>query len=183
VGSNPTSATNKNIKIMKKALIALALILAINSIYSQDNKVIIENCTNKSQLYGPSGVICSNIDRTKWFTLKPNYLLDGDRLSCHGLIVIKSNIGGPSKKCQLVFSFSDGSKLRLKPEEESKTGNIFYFKLTELEFIILKSKKINHARYINGIDNISFQYKMGEEEKNYYVNLFTNYHIQKMYCE
>jgi hypothetical protein len=183
VGSNPTLTTNKNIKIMKKTLIALALILAINSIYSQNDRVTIDDCTNKTEIYGPSGVVCSNIDRTKWFTLKPNYQIDGNRLSCHGLIVIKSNIGGPSKKCQLLFSFKDGGRLKIKSTDESKSGNIFYFKLSELEFIILKSKKINYVRYINGIDNVSFQYKMGPDEINYYVNLFTNYNIRKINCE
>ena len=63
-------------------------------------------------------------------------------------------------------------------------GNTVYFKLTDLEFSILKLKEIETVRYINGNDFSSLQYTMvGDEERNYYTNLFNNYYIREVYCD
>lgn len=99
---------------MKKIFITLSLLIALHSSYSQSRKVVIDKCINKSEIYGPTGLICSNLNRDKWFTLIPNYRLDGGRLSMSGFLVIKLNIGSMSKEDQLFFSFKDGDKLRLE---------------------------------------------------------------------
>jgi hypothetical protein len=101
---------------MKKILLSISLLLVLNSTYSQNTKVVIDKCINKSDIYGPTGVICSNEIRTKWFTLVPNLKLDGDRLSMSGFLVIGLNIGSLSKTDKLCFSFKDGTKLRLDTE-------------------------------------------------------------------
>ena len=62
--------------------------------------------------------------------------------------------------------------------------NSVLFTLTDLEFAILKEKEIDTVRYINGNDFSSFQYTMvGDEERNYYTNLFNNYYIREVHCE
>ena len=84
----------------------------------------------------------------------------------------------------LFFSFKDGTKLRLESEGELKLDNTVYFKLSELEFSLIKLKAIKSVRYINGNDYKSLQYVMvGNKERNYYTNLFNNYHIQEVYCD
>jgi hypothetical protein len=169
---------------MKKILLTVSLLLALNSTYSQNRKVVIDKCINKSDIHGPTGVICSNIDRDKWFTLTPNVQLDGDRLSMSGFLVIRMGIGNLTKEDQLFFSFKDGSKLRLELGGELNSDNTVCFKLTDLEFSILKIKEIDTVRYINGNDFSSLQYKMvGDEERNYYTNLFNNYYIREVYCD
>ena len=169
---------------MKKILISLSLLLVLNSTYSQNREVMIDKCTNKSEVNGPTGVICSNDLRTKWFTLVPKFKLDGDRLSMSGLLVIGLNIGSLSKSDKLCFSFKDGTKLRLDTDVELTIDGCLFFKLTDFEFSILKMRDIETVRYINGIDYNSFQYIMnGNEESNYYVNLFTNYYIREVYCD
>ena len=92
-------------------------------------------------------------------------------------------IGNLSKEDQLFFSFKDGSKLRLESGGELTSDHTVYFKLTELEFTILKSKEIDTVRYINGNDFSSFQYKMVDDEKRFFVDLFTNYYIREVYCD
>jgi hypothetical protein len=168
---------------MKKVLLSISLLLALNTSYSQSRKVVIDKCINTSSIYGPTGVICSNLDRNKWFTLIPNFQLDGNRLSMSGFLVIRMGIGSMSKEDQLFFSFKDGSKLRLESGGELTLDNNVYFTLTELEFSILKMREIDTVRYINGNDFSSFQYKMVGEEINYYTNLFTNYYIREVYCD
>jgi hypothetical protein len=169
---------------MKKVLILLAFLLSSYTISSQSRKVVIDKCINKSEIHGPTGVICSNDYRTKWFTLIPIYKLDGSRLSCDGFSVIRMGIGNLSKEDQLFFSFKDGTKLRLELGGELKSDNTVYFKLTDLEFSILKLKEIETVRYINGNDFSSLQYTMvGDEERNYYTNLFNNYYIREVYCD
>jgi hypothetical protein len=96
---------------MKKVVMTLALMLSMNSAFTQ-NKAVINHCVNNSEIYSPNGVICSNENRTKWFTVTPNYKLDEDRLSCKGLVVIKSNIGDVNKTGTLVFIFKDGNKIK-----------------------------------------------------------------------
>jgi hypothetical protein len=168
---------------MKKVFITLSLLIALHSSYSQSRKVVIDKCINKSELHGPTGVVCSNIDRNKWFTLIPNFQLDGDRLSMSGFLVIRMGIGNLTKEDQLFFSFKDGTKLRLELGGELNSENIVYFKLTDLEFSILKLKEIDTVRYINGNDFSSFQYTMVGEEKTYFINLFNNYYIREVYCD
>ena len=169
---------------MKKVLLSISLLLALNSTYSQSRKVVVDKCINKSEIHGPSGVICSNLNRDKWFTLIPNYRLDGGRLSMSGFLVIKLNIGSMSKEDQLFFSFKDGTKLRLESGGSLTLDNSVLFTLTDLEFAILKEKEIDTVRYINGNDFSSFQYTMvGDEERNYYTNLFNNYYIREMFCD
>jgi len=160
----------------------LVLMLSMNSAFTQ-NKAVINHCVNNSEIHGPAGVICSNENRTKWFTLTPNYKLDGTRLFCTGLVVIKTSIGDVNKTGTLVFTFKDGNKIRLKSGIIPNIDGALYFELTELDFIILKSKEIDTVRFINGIDNVSFQYKMVGDESNYYINLFTNYTIHQEYCK
>jgi len=168
---------------MKKIFITVSLLLALNSTYSQNRKVVIDKCINKSEIYGPTGMVCSNLDKTKWFTMTPVYRLDGSRLSCDGLWVIRMDIGNLSKEDQIFLIFTDGSKLRLESGIELTSEKSIYFKLTDLEFTILKSKEIQSARYINGNDFCSFQYNMTGDEKTYFTNLFTNYYIRDVYCD
>jgi len=168
---------------MKKIFITLSLFLMLNSTYSQNRKVVIDKCINKSEIYGPTGMVCSNLNKTKWFTMTPVYQLDGNRLSCYGLWVIRMDIGNLSKEDQIFITFADGSKLRLESGIELTSEKSIYFKLTDLEFTILKSKEIQSARYINGNDFCSFQYNMTGDEKTYFTNLFTNYYIRDVYCD
>jgi len=162
---------------MKKVLLSISLLLALNTSYSQSRKVVIDKCINKSDIHGPTGVICSNFNRDKWFTLIPNFQLDGNRLSMSGFLVIRMGIGNLTKEDQLFFSFKDGTKLRLELGGELNSETTVYFKLTDLEFSILKLKEIDTVRYINGNDFSSFQYSMVGEEKTYFINLFNNYYI------
>lgn len=168
---------------MKKVLLSISLLLALNTSYSQNRKVVIDKCINKSDIHGPTGVICSNFNRDKWFTLTPNFQLDGNRLSMSGFLVIRMGIGNLTKEDQLFFSFKDGTKLRLELGGELNSETTVYFKLTDLEFSILKLKEIDTVRYINGNDFSSFQYSMVGEEKTYFINLFNNYYIREVYCD
>jgi len=168
---------------MKKVLLSISLLLALNTSYSQSRKVVIDKCINKSELHGPTGVVCSNLNRDKWFSLTPLYFLEGNRLSFDTFMVIRFGIGNLSKEDQLFFAFKDGTKLRLESGAELTSDYTVYFKLTELEFTILKSKEIETVRYINGNDFSSFQYTMVGEEKTYFVNLFNNYYIREVYCD
>jgi hypothetical protein len=177
------NAVNKISIVMKKVLLSISLLLALNTSYSQNRKVVIDKCINKSDIYGPSGLICSNLDRTKWFTMTPTYRLDGNRLYGDGLWVIRMGIGDLSKEDQIFITFTDGSKLRLESGIELTSEKSIYFKLTDLEFTILKTKKIQLARYINGNDFNSFEYSMVGEEKTYFINLFNNYYIREVYCD
>jgi hypothetical protein len=168
---------------MKKVLLTVALLLALNTSYSQSRKVVIDKCINKSEIYGPTGMICSNLNKTKWFTMTPTYRLDGSRLSCDGMWVIRMDIGNLSKEDQIFITFTDGTKLRLESGIELTSEKSIYFKLSDLEFTLLKSKEIQSARYINGNDFCSFQYNMTGDEKTYFTNLFTNYYIRDVYCD
>jgi hypothetical protein len=168
---------------MNKVLISLAVLLSSYTISSQSRKVVIDKCINKTELHGPTGVVCSNLNRDKWFTLTPLYVLDGNRLSFNTFMVIRMGIGNLSKEDQLFFVFKDGTKLRLESGGELTSDHTVYFKLTELEFAILKSKEIETVRYINGNDFSSFQYSMVGGEKTYFVNLLNNYYIREVYCD
>jgi hypothetical protein len=177
------NTVNKISVIVKKVLLSISLLLSLNISYSQNRRVIIDKCINKSELHGPTGVICSNLNRDKWFTLLPKYQLDGNKLSMSGFLVIKLNIGSMSKEDQLFFSFKDGTKLRLESGGSLTLDNSVLFTLTDLEFAILKQKEIDTVRYINGNDFSSFQYKMVDEENTYFINLFNNYYIREVYCD
>jgi hypothetical protein len=168
---------------MKKVLISLAILLSSYTVSSQSRKVVVDKCINKTEVHGPTGVICSNLNKDKWFTLTPIYVLDGDRLSMSGFVVVRLGIGSMSKEDQLFFSFKDGSKLRLESGGELTLENGIFFTLNDLEFAVLKRKEIDTVRYINGNDFSSFQYKMVGEEKTYFIKLFNYYYIREVYCD
>lgn len=169
---------------MKRFLIVLALFLLTYTVSSQNRQFVVDRCINKVQICGANGVICSNDARTKWFTLTPNLQLDGNRLSMTGFTVIRMDVGTSTQKDQLLFSFKDGSKLRLKSCKDIDVQNSVFFIVSEMEFLILKAKEIESVRYINRTDSSSFYYVMnGEDESFYYVNLFNNYYIRQVYCK
>lgn len=169
---------------MKKLLIILAIFLSTQNLSSQTRQVVVDKCINTSQVIGPPGIICSNELRTKWFTLIPSLQLDGNRLSMSGFIVIKNNIGITSEKDQLIFSFRDGTKLRLTKVKNYDSQNSAFFALTDLEFVILKSKSIKSVRYFNAVNVSSFYYaSYNEVERYYFINLFNHYYIRNVYCK
>ncbi len=138
---------------MKRFLIVLALFLLTYTVSSQNRQIVVDRCINKVQMCGANGVICSNDARTKWFTLTPNLQLDGNRLSMTGFTVIRMDVGTSTQKDQLLFSFKDGSKLRLKLCKDIDVQNSVFFIVSEMEFLILKAKEIESVRYINGTGN------------------------------
>ena len=99
------NSVNKISFIMKKVLVLLSVLLLSYTVSSQNRKVVIDKCVNKSEIHGPTGVICSNLNRDKWFTLLPILQLDGNRLSMSGFLVIRMGIGNLTKEDQLFFSF------------------------------------------------------------------------------
>ena len=129
---------------MNKVLISLAVLLSSYTISSQSRKVVIDKCINKSEIHGPTGMICSNLNKTKWFTLTPEYRLDGSRLSCDGLWAIRMDIGNLSKEDQIFIIFTDGTKLRLESGIELTSEKSIYFKLEDSIIILSRasSKKI-----------------------------------------
>ena len=153
---------------MKKTLTILLLLLSFMSNSQNPQR---EEVTSAPML------VCSNVERTKWFAMIPTFeKFDGVLLKSY-IKTMKSNIGECSKEDVLVFTFTDGRKMRIAANNEKNCDGIteLIFPLTSIDVAFLETKKLESIRYINGNDLGSFLYLLTKEDKNYFTHTLEIY--------
>lgn len=153
---------------MKKTLTIFILLLSLIS-NSQE--------TQRTEVASAPMLICSNVERIKWFAIIPTFeKFDGILLKTY-LKTMKSNIGECSKEDVLMFIFTDGKKMRISANNEKNCEGLveLIFPLTSIDVAFLETKKLESIRYINGNDLTSFVYVLTQEDKNYFVSTLSNY--------
>ena len=122
-------------------------------------------------------LICSNEERTRWFAISPVVHKSNGILIKTYLKTLKLDIGKCSKNDVLVFTFTDGKKIRISANNEKNCDGIveLNFPLNSIDVAFLETKTLSNIRYINGNDFVSFVYFSKPEDCNYFVNTFDNY--------
>lgn len=172
---------------MKKTIISALALLSITA-YSQTSKpYVIEHCIDRmtdKEYYLPSKkLICSNLEKTKGFTINPNFKRVENNLQENGLILKNVNIGNCDENDQLIFLFDDDSKITLKSWNKFNCDGNAYFDLSNEDFNSLNSKLIKTIRFVNGFKNDTFTYNLKTIEKDFFVNVYSNHIIKEVNCD
>lgn len=156
---------------MKKLLTIILLLLTFISSNAQETK------KDRNETITAPMLICSNLERDKWFAIIPTFeKFDGVVVKTY-LSTLKLNIGECSKDDALVFIFTDGRKIKIYANNEKRCDGIVEvkFPLNSIDVAFLETKTLESVRYINGNDFVSFIYFSKKEDCNYFVNTFGNY--------
>lgn len=171
---------------MKKTIISALALLSISA-YSQIKKpYVIEHCkdamTDKEYYLPSKKLICANPEKTKGFTIVPNFKKVNNELEQNGLILANVNIGSCDENDQLIFLFEDDSKITLTSWNKFNCDGNAYFNLTDEQFDALGSKLIKTIRFVNGYKYETFTQTLKITDKNFFINCFSNYVIKEVNC-
>lgn len=153
-----------------KTTLIILLCLPCMAFYSQ--KPVTEKSTEKSVVQSKKLLICSNEERTEWFSILISYRKNTKTRMIDCLKVIKSNIGTSKNrgKDSMVFSLDDNTSITLKARSVMLEDSTIEFNLSNKDLDALFVKSVISIRYINGTDYKSMVYKMVGDEKLFFYN-------------
>jgi hypothetical protein len=172
---------------MKKLLFAFMITLSLNALSQEKtNQFIINHCkdkmTDKEYYLVEYKLICSNAEKTKGFTITPSFKAVNGVMVNNGFICKNVNIGNCDEKDSLIFLFDDDSKMTITQWNKFNCQGNVYFDLTDSELKQLSTKKVNAIRFTNGSTYDSLTYSLQNSEKDYFINVYTNYKIVEIDC-
>jgi hypothetical protein len=166
---------------MKKLFILL--ILGISHITSAQSEFVVEHCADKSIFQSSKGLICSNDLKTKWFSMIPTYLSSTTKPIPNGFSLIKLNIGKSTKNDKLIIRFEGNKTVVLKAYDVIPDyGGIIMFYANISDIYVFKNHPIKSIKYLNGDDGQTFTYYPNDNEKTFFLNLFTKFVIKDVKC-
>jgi len=170
---------------MKLLLMTLMMFVNMNIISQNSTQYVIKKCITDKSFQPTNGIICSDESRMKWFMILPIYSSNKEYPTPSGFSVIKSGIGSCSKNDLLVITFTDHSRIILRSTNvdlSCDTWTKFTADASDLKQLELKS--IDTIRYVNGNEMKSFVYYMkNDKEKDFFINVYTNFIIKPDYCK
>jgi hypothetical protein len=173
-------------KKMKKTIISAFALLSISAFSQTKKPFIIEHCkdnmTDKEYYLSSKKLVCANAEKTKGFTITPNFKKVDDDISDNGLILLNVRIGNCDENDQLIFLFEDDSKITLTSWNKFNCEGDAYFQTTDEEFKFLSSKLIKSIRFVNGYKYDTLTYNLKSTEKDFFVNAYNNYEIKEVSC-
>jgi hypothetical protein len=120
----------------------------------------------------------------KWFMLLPMFDTVKEKPVFSGFSVVKSGIGTCSKNDLLVIMFTDHTRTILRSVNLNLECETWIeFNTNSYVTTMLQTKKIDAIRYVNGNELKSFVYYLNAEEKNYFIDAFSNYKIESVNCK
>jgi hypothetical protein len=181
-----TKIKNKNKKIMKKLLLNLALLISLSAFSQTSKPFTIEHCkdkmTDKEYYFPEKKLICANVEKTKGFTISPNFKADNGTMSNAGFICKNVNIGSCDENDSLIILFEDQSKITLNSWNKFNCDGNAYFDFTDSELEQLSTKKVNTIRFTNGRSFESLTITLKQEQKDYFIRVYSNYKIVEVDC-
>ncbi len=154
------------------------------NIFSQTTPFVINKCISDNSFHAVNGLICSDELRMKWFMLLPMFDTVKEKPVFSGFSVVKSGIGTCSKNDLLVIMFTDHTRTILRSVNLNLECETWIeFNTNSYVTTMLQTKKIDAIRYVNGNELKSFVYYLNAEEKNYFIDAFSNYKIESVNCK
>ena len=172
---------------MKKLLIITALFLSNLTFSQQKKQFIIEHCidkmTEREYFLTQKKLICANTQKTKGFTITPQFNLEDGNIVPNGFICKNANIGNCNEKDDLIFLFEDDTKLTLTSWNDFNCDGNAYFSFDKDDLNYLSTKKITDIRFSNGYSYESYTYTFKQAEKDYFINAYTNHKVIEIDCD
>lgn len=172
---------------MKKLLLNLLLLVSLSAI-SQTKKTpfVIEHCidkmTEREYFLTQKKLICANAQKTKGFTITPQFNLEDGNIVPNGFICRNANIGNCNEKDNLIFLFEDDTKLTLTSWNDFNCDGNAYFNFDKDDLNYLSTKKITNIRFSNGYSYENYTYTLKQVEKEYFINAYTNNKVIEIEC-
>lgn len=156
-----------------KTTLIILLSLPCMAFYNQ--KSATEKSIEKNIVQSKKMLVCSNEERTKWFSIFLSYRKKTKTPILDGLKVIKSNIGTHKNRGNdlMVFNFYDNTSIRIKARSGLLQDSTIEFDLSNKDLDALLTKAVISIRYINGTDYKSMVYEMKGDEKLFFYNELT----------
>ncbi|WP_396137536.1 hypothetical protein [Flavobacterium sp.] len=172
---------------MKKLFFAFMVTMSLNAISQENsNQFIIKHCkdkmTDKEYYLAEYKLIGANAEKTKGFTITPNFESKNGTIVNNGFICKNVNIGNCDENDSLIFLFEDDSKITITQWNKFNCQGNAYFNLTDNEFKQLSTKKVSAIRFTNGSTYESLTYSLEDAEKDYFIRVYTNYKIVEIDC-
>ena len=112
----------------------------------------IDDMTEEVSYYVSHLFVVANDDNTQGFTIKAMLKEDktAGKIYSDGWIVNSYNLGGCNENNELIFLFTDGTKITLKSFSKFRCERYSFFNLTLEEEAMIASKEIDKVRFTNG---------------------------------
>jgi len=171
---------------MKKLLVALVLLMSVSAFSQKKLPFVIEHCKDKmtetEYYFTQKKLICANPQKTKGFTISPNFKSENGVVVNNGLICSNVNIGNCDENDSLIFLFENDTKISISSWNKFNCEGNAYFNLTESELAELSTKKINTIRFTNGRSYDTFTQTLKLDQKDYFIRAFTKQKIIEVDC-
>lgn len=171
---------------MKKLLLNLALLISLSSFSQTTNPFVIEHCkdkmTDKEYYFAQKKLICANPEKTKGFTIIPNFKASAGEIINNGFICQNVNIGSCDENDTLIILFEDETKITLTSWNKFNCEGNAYFDFTDSELEDLSTKKVNTIRFSNGYSYENLTITLKQDQKDYFIRAFTNNKIIEVDC-
>ena len=171
---------------MKNLLLSFMMLISL-SVFSQTTAPFaIEHCkdkmTDKEYYFPQRKLICANTEKTKGFTISPNFKSADGKIVNNGFMCKNVNIGSCDEKDNLIILFEDDTKITLTSWNKFNCDGNAYFNFTDSELSELSTKKVTTIRFSNGRSYESLTVPLKEDQKDYFVRAYTNNKIVEVDC-
>ena len=171
---------------MKKLLLNLVLLISLSAFSQTSTPYVIEHCkdkmTDKEYYFAQRKMICANPEKTKGFTITPNFKADKGGIKNGGFMCKNVNIGSCDENDSLIILFEDDTKITLTAWNKFNCEGNAYFDFSESQLTELSTKKVNTIRFSNGRSYESLTVTLKEDQKDYFVRAYSNKKIIEVDC-
>jgi hypothetical protein len=171
---------------MKKLLLNFVLLISMSAFSQSTTPFVIEHCidkmTDQEYYFTQKKLICANADKTKGFTISPNFRARGGAYENNGFLCKNVNIGNCDENDSLIILFEDDTKITLASWNKFNCEGTVYFNLTDGEINELSTKKVKSIRFSNGRSYESLTVALKEDQKNYFIRAYTNQKVIEIDC-
>jgi hypothetical protein len=171
---------------MKKLLLNLVLLISLSAFSQTTTPYVIEHCkdkmTDKEYYFAQRKLICANPEKTKGFTVTPNFKADKGGMKNGGFMCKNVNIGSCDENDSLIILFEDDTKITLTAWNKFNCEGNAYFDFSESQLKDLSTKKVNTIRFSNGRSYESLTITLKEDQRDYFVRAYSNQSIIEVDC-
>lgn len=171
---------------MKKLLLNFVLLISLSAFSQTTTPFIIEHCkdkmTDKEYYFPQKKLICANTEKTKGFTISPNFKSADGKIVNNGFMCKNVNIGSCDEKDNLIILFEDDTKITLTSWNKFNCDGNAYFDFTDSDLVGLSTKKVNSIRFSNGYSYESLTISLKLDQKDYFVKAYSNQKIVEVDC-
>jgi hypothetical protein len=171
---------------MKKLLLTLVVLISMSAFSQSTTPFVIEHCidkmTDQEYYFAQKKLICANADKTKGFTITPNFKAKGGAYENNGFMCKNVNIGNCDENDSLIILFEDDTKITIASWNKFNCEGNAYFSLTDVEINELSVKKVKSIRFSNGRSYETLTVALKEDQKNYFIRAYTSQKVIEIDC-